>query len=181
MTTRETPTYSPAVAELLAQSVPNPLVPTRPVEAMRAKLAALDDAELFGGERVVDRDMADACLSGLWLRFDFLDESHTISQSVDTTTGSYWHGIMHRREPDYSNAKYWFARVRQHPIEGELTAAVQRIAGAPLDHWNHAKFVDLCERAARERGELENACRQLQLIEWQMLFDYCYRQAIGQT
>jgi hypothetical protein len=55
---------------------------------MRARLAALDDAA-FG--RVADRDMAACCRSGLWLAFNFLDESHRISQDIDTPTGSYWH------------------------------------------------------------------------------------------
>ena len=55
--------------------------------------------------------MAAACLAGLWLHHNFLDESHTLSQDIDTTTGSYWHAIMHRREGDYGNAKYWLHRV----------------------------------------------------------------------
>ena len=45
--------------------------------------------------------MAACCLCGLWLLHDFLDESHSLSQEITTDTGSYWHGIMHRREPDY--------------------------------------------------------------------------------
>ena len=59
--------------------------------------------------------MGDAVQSGLLLWNDALDASHIISQSIESRTGSYWHGIMHRREPDYSNAKYWFRRVGVHP------------------------------------------------------------------
>src|SRR5262245_21627515 len=51
-----------------------------------------------------------AMLAGLWLYHDWLDESHRISQSLDTPTGSFWHAIMHRRERDFSNSKYWYAR-----------------------------------------------------------------------
>ena len=53
-----------------------------PRQESRPALAALDEAALFPSREVVDRNMASACLPGLWLLHDFLDESHTISQSV---------------------------------------------------------------------------------------------------
>src|SRR5437868_5279501 len=74
-------------------------------------------------KKAKDRDCALACLAGLWLYHNFLDESHAISQDLDTVEGSYWHALMHRREPDYSNAKYWFRRVRDHAIFNELCAS----------------------------------------------------------
>jgi hypothetical protein len=176
--------YGPAVSRLWQIAAPYPLTPTQPVVAARQSLAALDHQQLFGDAPIADRTMADACLAGLWLWFDFLDESHTISQSIETTTGSFWHGIMHRREPDWGNAKYWFARVGKHPVYGELTAALSGIDQA-AEHglngaWSAAKFVDLCERAASEEGPLEAFCRQVQVVEWQLLFDFCYRQSVGQ-
>ncbi|MDF1745055.1 MAG: hypothetical protein P1V19_15260, partial [Gimesia sp.] len=54
---------------------------------------------------------ATAMQAGLLCLHDYLDESHQFSQSVQNQglhqAGDYWHHIMHRREPDYSNAKYW--------------------------------------------------------------------------
>jgi hypothetical protein len=98
-------TYGPLIAELLAPERLAPLGPGVPNAAARTKLAALDGGPLLTPHSVRDRDMARACLAGLWLYHDFLDESHTISQEIGSTTGSYWHGIMHRREPDASNAE----------------------------------------------------------------------------
>lgn len=46
-------------------------------------------------------------LSGLWLLAGELDRSHTLSQSIETATGAYWHGMMHRREENFWNSKYW--------------------------------------------------------------------------
>jgi len=60
------------------------------------------------------------CISaGILLLWDFLNDSHEISQTMEgrgtPRTADYWHGIMHRREPDAGNAAYWFRRVGKHP------------------------------------------------------------------
>jgi len=97
--------YGPTVAELLRGARLAPLGPGTPDQAVRPQLAALTPERVFAPHPVHDRKMAEACLAGLWLLHDFLDEAHTISQDIDTPTGSYWHGVMHRREPDAANAK----------------------------------------------------------------------------
>jgi len=183
--------YPQPVSELLKIDVDYPLVPSQPVADGRDKLAGLSAADLFGECPIADRDMADCCLSGLWLRFDFLDESHTISQNVHTPTGSYWHGIMHRREPDWSNSKYWFRKVGEHEVFDDLLAAAGGIAEefnldaeakslAGSSSWDSLAFVDLCRSAHASGGELETFCRRVQMAEWELLFDFCYRRAIGE-
>jgi hypothetical protein len=180
--------YSPAVDVLLAKAPCNELGPGRPDLARRAELAALSAESLLAPHAVQDREMAAACLAALWLRHGFLDESHRISQDLHTTTGSYWHGIMHRREPDYSNAKYWFHRVGHHPVFEPLADAVGSLAAdapaeaAPLveqSTWDPFAFVDLCQRAARGSSDLRAFCARIQQREWELLFDHCYRRAIG--
>src|SRR5581483_8797464 len=112
----------PAIARLLQEPRLAPLGPGTPNEPMRPLLAALKLETMFAPQPVRNRDMAAACLAGLWLYHDFLDESHTISQGLDNPTGSYWHGLMHRREPDYGNAKYWFRQLGRHPVFEPLAA-----------------------------------------------------------
>ena len=93
--------YAPAVQALLAEPRLAPLGPGRANRAARPLLEALDE-RMFEPHAVRDRDLAAACRAALWLYHDFLDESHTISQGVETAEGSYWHALMHRREPDPS-------------------------------------------------------------------------------
>src|SRR4029079_11488334 len=84
------------------------------------------------------RELPAACRAGLWLAFDFLDESHAISQDLETAGGSFWHAIMHRREPDASNSKYWWRRVGEHPVFASLTEAAARLG------WGAAGPTALC-------------------------------------
>lgn len=122
-------------------------------------------------------------LSGLWLLAGELDRSHTLSQSIETATGAYWHGIMHRREEDFWNSKYWFRRVGRHAVLGELaehiSARRKTLEGAGLSCCDlvcspflAAALVDLCQAALSEKQDL---LPQLELIcwwEWQLLFRY---------
>jgi hypothetical protein len=184
----EPDSYGPNCSPLLSPTV-CALGPGVPNQDARTALMALTAESLDGSGRVADRDLASCCLSGLWLLHNYLDESHVISQSIDTQSGSYWHGLMHRREPDFSNAKYWFRRVGNHPVFPGLCHEAARLAGlAPIDQrsnylkdqtdWDPFQFVDLCETAIDTQSDLESLCQSIVATEWQLLFDYCYRGAI---
>src|SRR5262249_17861194 len=135
--------YGPAFAGLLQANRLMPLGPGRPNPGRRSQLAVFGIENAFGRARIRDRDMASACLAGVWLYYDFLDESHTISQGIEPTTGSYWHGIMHRREPDPSNAAYWFRCVGDHPIFETLAKEAQDFGfRLDSDRWNPFDFID---------------------------------------
>jgi hypothetical protein len=181
-------TYGPTIASILTDRLPE-LGPGSPNSAMRSRLQSLTIESAFVGKRVADHAAARCCLAALWLWHDLLDESHAISQEIETIDGSYWHGILHRREPDYGNAKYWFRRAPKHPIFEQLAAAARELAAqAQLDEpaqflaeqatWDAFRFVDLCEAIARGRSKSEQLARQIARAEWQSLFEYCYRRAI---
>lgn len=178
-------TLLPEIRALLSEDRVPDLGPGSPNLAVRAALEELADS-LTG--KAKNRNFALACLAGLWLFHDFLDESHAISQDLHTLEGSYWHGILHRREPDYWNAKYWFRRVPTHPIHEKLrrkAAEATRDAGVPAGcgflieqmTWNAAAFVDLCENAADEPSFTRGLCRWIQRQEWVLLFTYCHVRA----
>jgi hypothetical protein len=181
--------YAPACAALLPSDSLSPLGPGRPDDTKRAALEGLDEAALLAPQTVRHAEMAQCCLAALWLRHGFLDHSHAISQGIATTSGSYWHGIMHRREPDYSNAKYWFRRVGDHPLFEALQHATAQLLSDVTDHeaellrgqrqWDPNLFIDLCQEVAGSDTSGEHTCRLVADLEWELLFDFCYRHAAG--
>ncbi len=179
-----------AFKTLLSEERMMELGPGSPNLAVLAALESLDPDRAFAPRRVIDRSMAEACLAGLWLYHDFLDQSHRITQSITTTTGSYWHAILHRREPDSWNSKYWFQRVVRHPVFPELCTAARALAQGERElaetrflreqsQWDPFAFVDLCEHSRLGAVPAEMLCRRIQLREWQLLFSYCERHAAG--
>ena len=193
-------TYAPAIAEVIEKlEAGNPLPTLVPQKAWSPELTdalqskSLD--ELFQGESVKNTTFGDAIKSGLLLWNDALDESHNISQELANQTGSYWHGIMHRREPDYSNAKYWFGRVGTHPIfpqlreralailnetpepSDALTRIAQTIETEP--QWDAYQFIDWCQTAESESTEdVTRFLQQVQAEEIKLLLAYSYRNAV---
>jgi hypothetical protein len=183
--------YSPVVQELLRVPRIPALGPGKPNTNVSETLHALTLPLLFENQPIKQREMANCCIAALWLWHDYLDESHTISQSIETVTGSYWHGIMHRREPDYFNAKYWFNRVRQHaifPALGLTTAHMASSLKLPENArfltsgtWQPTAVVDLCESIAQRHKACETFVQQIAVVEWQMLFHYCWQCAIAES
>ena len=132
---------------------------------VRAELAALDAHQLFMNTPT-DLQMADCCLSGVWLLHGFLEDSHEISQSIATREGSYWHGIMHRLEKDFWNSKYWYRKVGDHPV-------VQELAKKHPDF--PEGFVDATELAFANGSDSSVAA--LAINEWVRLFEFCHQSA----
>ena len=95
--------------------------------------------------------------AALCLYVDDLERSHTESQQLSDATGSYWHGIMHRREGDFGNSHYWFARVGAHPVMDEI------------DGYDARALID----NVRQADGNDPALVDLQRREWQTLFAWC--------
>jgi hypothetical protein len=155
----------------------------------REDLIALTVEAAFAHAKIVDQQMAACCVAGVWLLYDFLDESHEISQAIHNSSGSFWHGIIHRREGDYANAKYWFRQVGQHPIFPDLVQAAQELSVSDGSEsarafqtwavWDACRFVDLCQAAVQGRSSGESFLCRVQEAEWELLFDHSYRRALS--
>lgn len=125
-------------------------------------LDALTPDELLAPEKIVSREDAMLVKAALYLKHGFLDASHKISQQVETRTGSYWHAIMHRKEGDFSNSKYWYRRVGPHPVLAAL--------GKDFDPF---RVVDECAQG----GSAETA--RLEQSEFDALLEHTIRSATG--
>lgn len=125
------------------------LVPTSTASKMAHRLAS---------EAI--QEMDDPVLeAAIWLYVDDLDRSHSTSQGIQDSTGSMWHAIMHRREGDFSNAKYWLRQAGSHPA---------------FQTHDPMEFVD--DVAAQHFQNPEHLVEK-QREEWKMLFEWCLKRA----
>ena len=166
--------YGPDVAAILAldgngeRLMPLASAPCSSPEA-RARLKAGAARTLFPEGRAPE-----AALAGLYLYFSCWADAHEVAQDVASPEGSYWHAIVHRQEPDDWNSAYWFRQVGGHAIFPALAREASAIGVETDSGWDPHAFIELCARARALPGsELERQAREVQRVEWQLLFAYC--------
>ena len=158
-----------------------------PNQEIQIELSAFSNSDFF--INAVNGVGAECCLSVLWLFNNFLEESHTISQNVHEPIGSYLHGIMHRREGDFSNAKYWFHRAGNANFISRISELIQKnglsdVFGSESSIFSPAEFVDLVANQMGATSKKDGASdrRKLEKIsyfELLVVFDCCFEKASG--
>jgi hypothetical protein len=156
-------------------------VAIRPPRGSDELLKILEDFDWHSLSKTRSGDVFRA--GALWLH-GFLDQSHAVSQKIDSPEGSYWHALMHRSEGDFSNSKYWYRRVGRHPIFPELLAAGRQFGtgsqSAVSDllrssNWDPFRFVDILEHVAAHRDDDASLLQALAREEYSLLMGYCLR------
>lgn len=119
-----------------------------------------EDLSLFFRDQSIESGRAHRLRAVALLYHDHHDEAHDLVQDLSDADGALIHGILHRREPDYWNAKYWFRRFVAHPAHLALGKRLRSLATTPVELESVAAltlpgafdpfgFVDACEAAAK--------------------------------
>jgi len=159
--------------------------------ACRLPLAALNrKLDDFIQETNLSSALQPCVRSAALLWHDYLDESHAFAQNIDNADGNFLHAVMHRREPDYANAKYWFQRVGRHPsfvqIAGRAKCLLdengkKELASRLVPHgeWDPFAFVDACEAALQPSAPaaIGQILREVQALEFDALLAHLFQGA----
>jgi hypothetical protein len=130
------------VSRLTARELPA-LAPARVYDI--ALTARIDGLEVPPAVRAV-----------LHLMNDDIARAHAIAQSGEgDATLDYVHAIVHRREGDWANSKYWFSRAGGQPV-------VRAVYGP--ERGAAALFVDRCRTTAGDAKLEEEQWRELRVL-----------------
>jgi len=151
------------------------LLATKPANADLSR--EIEAATLFGAKSGA---MVECCRAGLLLWNDDLEAAHPLIQELSDDTAAFWHAVLHRREGDYPNARYWWNRTGGHPaFEAIYDSVLHRVPEFSLldelraeGRWLPLAFTDACELAAKD-GKHDAELRATQRLEIRGLLEWC--------
>ncbi|MCD9024174.1 hypothetical protein [Cohnella silvisoli] len=152
-------------------------------------IAALSEERLADG-RPDGLMSSQAWKAALHLWNDSLAAAHELVEHLETPSGAALHGIMHRREGDFDNAKYWFHQAGDHPAFHGLQSRAasflreQNIPSGPLKetfdkmvmqgNWNPYLFISAIAIQESRYGEEEtrSLLEHIQQLELEALIRF---------
>jgi len=130
----------------------------------------------------------DRLLAACLLYHDHHNEAHDKVQDMTDPDGSLVHALVHRREPDYWNANYWYRQAGEHPVYRALALRLESVpkAGAAVgvaERMAMSGTVDTmelvagCESVSRRGADDPVAVflRRLQDVEFELLVGHLAR------
>ena len=167
----------------------------------------IDTSTLFSEHTLISDIHGHLVRNALYQKNDDLDAAHQICQWVGESSSlpeiSYWHGIIHRREPDIHNARNWFQKAQglaandvlyqaiyshlqraiQIPNYGEARDTAYQFRQHLQNHgtWDALYFLNLCELYLQNKDpNLQKLLEDIQAIEFKTLFHWTFQKALGQ-
>jgi hypothetical protein len=159
---------------------------TLPIGAVQSGVKSAEGKRLSA--LIADSGLASESLvvAMLWLRVGIIEPAHEIVQDGATPLASYLHGVVHRLEGDYWNAKYWFRQVHdKRLLQSVSIAMVERIEKEGLltvakslnfvqgSQFSPAEFVTAHEQMNQQSKTAEEqklALESMALCEWESLW-----------
>jgi hypothetical protein len=160
--------YGPEVAGILALCGAG----RRPMPLVRAEGESAQAAQAIKALPSLPASV----MTGLYLYAGCWDAAHSAADGIEEPNGYFWHAIVHRQEPDDWNSSYWFRKVGTHPIFPHLAVEAEQLGYHSEKEWDPFAFIQACAAARQHPGSPgEQLAAGVQLVEWQLLFDYCAR------
>jgi hypothetical protein len=165
-------TYSPFITDLL-RAAHLPRLSAReplPDQGLIQRIAATQDREIARANSPEAR-----CIrSLLFIAAGGLDQAHRLVQEISTSDAAYIHGIVHRIDDDFDNARYWFRRAQVHPAAAEMyrRAAAHSLAVSSHPVWDPSRVTDMVE-TSRAAGVTEEL-RAILTIEFEVLLEFLW-------
>ncbi len=174
--------YSDLIERLLLNpDLLRKLTPSEPLDwEWPGKIRDASDGTICGGGEITDRKMFALVRGALLCAADALDAAHRIFQDDPSDIASYWHGVMHRREGDFDNARYWFRRAGRLPIFDRMHAVAADVSPnmAKQTSWDASLLTGMCEQAKFGDTDALPECVRLQRVEFDALLEYCWRHGV---
>lgn len=137
------------------------------------------------GELALGPETTDRVVAAGLLYHDHHNEAHDLVQDMTDAEGAVIHAIVHRREPDFWNARYWYRRVGDHSIYRRISSRVVELAGTDATTsvarrlvlsgtLDPLAMVDACESVVRKGASdpVAQFLRRLQHAEFEALLDH---------
>ena len=165
-------TYSPFISDLL-RAAHLPRLSAReplPDKGLIQRIAVTQDQEIARANHPEAR-----CIrSLLFIAAGGLDQAHRLVQEISTSNAAYIHGIVHRVDDDFDNARYWFRRARVHPAAAEMyrRAAAHSLVVSSHPIWDPSLVTDMVE-TSRTTGVTEEL-RVILTIEFEVLLEFLW-------
>ena len=145
------------------------------------RLREADNTLVFGDRTLLDGAPSALVRGGLFYYHNALEDSHKQTQTLEGDTAAYWHGMVHRREGDFDNARYWMRRAGEQPTFQEMQGRASDAAPnmGRQSNWDPFLFITLCEQYKYGETEYKKEIAQLQRVEFAVMFDYVWRQCVS--
>lgn len=157
-------------------------LPTEPSNwELVMRIRAADPAAIFGDETPLPGAPLPLLRGALFYFHNALEDARREFNNGEGEIAAYWHGMVHRRQADFENARHWMRRAGELPMFQEM----QSRAGDASPHmtrqpgWDPFLFATLCEQFKYGETAYKAEIIHLQKVEFAVLFDYLWRRCAG--